>query len=75
MRMTRSIAVAACWDTADRRMRAAGRKAWLREDLNAATREFDRLWPLCPHGCEPQNCFHCFSSVATSPFERNRKRA
>jgi len=43
--ITREIARAAAMDAGDRLMRQAGRTTWSREDYNAMTREFDRLWP------------------------------
>ncbi len=46
-------------DAANRSMRAAGRKAWNEDDANLAAREFNRLWPLCPHRCEPGECSQC----------------
>lgn len=60
--LTREIAQAASWDAANRSMRAGGRKAWDEEDADVAAREFNRLWPLCPHRIEPEGfCFHCVS--------------
>ena len=44
--MTREIAWAAAQDEANRSMRKAGRKAWSRDDYNAAVETFDRLWPI-----------------------------
>ena len=63
IKMTRELAYAASLDAGNRAMRAGGRKTWNEEDYRAVSREFDRLWPDCPHGCEPQNCCICFESV------------
>lgn len=42
--MTREIAMAAATDEGNRSMRAAGRAKWNQTDLDAATREFIKLW-------------------------------
>jgi hypothetical protein len=42
-------------------MKEAARKAWSKDDQIAALTEFRRLWPDCPHGCEPQTCAICFN--------------
>ena len=63
IRMDRELAQRASWDAANNSMRAGGRKAWNREDSLAALREFERLWPDCPHGVEPQNCCYCFTTL------------
>lgn len=41
--LDKDIAFAAAKDVANRRARKAGRKAWNREDYNAAVQEFDRI--------------------------------
>jgi len=63
IKLTRELAFAASMDAGNRAMRAAGRKVWSKEDQMAALREFERLWPDCPHGCEPQNCCVCCNSI------------
>ena len=45
MPMTREIARAIATDAANRSMRAAGRSAWSREDLDCALATFFVLWP------------------------------
>lgn len=60
--MTRDIAQAVSWDAANRSMRTAGRKTWNEEDADVAAAEFNRLWPLCPHQCEPGDCWMCEAS-------------
>ena len=45
-KLTRDIAWAAAWDTANRNAKNHGRKKWTREDFRAGAAEFDRLWPL-----------------------------
>ena len=58
--LTRELAQAASRDAANRSMRVGGRKTWNEEDADLAAREFNRLWPLCPHNIEPEShCFHC----------------
>jgi hypothetical protein len=44
--LTRQLAWAAATDAGNRNMRRAGRRKWSLKDYNAATREFNRLWPL-----------------------------
>jgi hypothetical protein len=44
--MTREIAWACATDEGDRSMKQAGRTEWSYDDLDAARREFDRLWPI-----------------------------
>lgn len=63
IKLTRELAFAASMDAGNSAMRAAGRKAWSKEDQTAAWRELQRLWPDCPHGCEPQNCALCAKIV------------
>ena len=59
MMMTRELAYAAGLDAANRSMRAAGRSAWNEDDADVAAREFNRLWPLCEHGVEREECGFC----------------
>ncbi len=61
--MTRELAYAASLDAGNRAMNAGNRKAWSEQDYDVVIREFRRLWPDCPHGCEPQNCFYCHETV------------
>ena len=63
IKMTRELAYAASLDAGNRAMRAGGRTAWSEDDYNTVIREFRRLWPHCPHGCEPQDCYLCFESL------------
>ena len=69
--LTRELAFAASLDAGNRAMQAAGRNAWSRADQLAASREFHRLWPDCPHGCEPQNCINCFNTMDGSGRKRD----
>ena len=60
IKMTRELAFAASLDAGDRAMSAAGRRRWSKFDQNAASKEFNRLWPLCPHKIDPEDwCRHC----------------
>lgn len=63
IRMTSELAKAASWDAANASMRAAGRKAWTGEEVDAANKLFDELWPNCPHGVEPNNCGVCYLTL------------
>ena len=60
-------------------MRSGRRTAWSEEDYNVVISTFKRLWPDCPHGCEPQNCCYCLTRSKNNeePCEdlRHRKRA
>jgi hypothetical protein len=62
IRLTRSFAYSAGMDAANRSMRAAGRTAWNDDDANLACSEFNRLWPLCEHGVDQEECFFCFQT-------------
>ncbi len=44
--MTYGLAMRLAKESADRRMRAAGRSKWNRADYNHMVREFNALWPL-----------------------------
>jgi hypothetical protein len=67
MKLTRELAFAASLDAGNRAMRAAGRKKWSRADQLVATREFNRLWPLCPHLLEPESwCPTCDGAPETT---------
>lgn len=44
--MTRSLAYACGMDAGDLSMKRNQRTKWSQEDLDAATEEFNRLWPL-----------------------------
>ena len=59
--LTRELSYAAGRDAGNRSMRKAGRKAWSREDYDAAWAEFNRLWSAdnCPHGYKKHNCGLC----------------
>lgn len=57
--MTRELAFAASLDAANHSMRAAARSSWNEDDYDVATRDFDRLWPLCEHGVERGECRLC----------------
>jgi hypothetical protein len=59
--MTRELAYAASVDAGNRAMHQGKRHAWSTEDYDEVIREFERLWPNCLHGCEAQNCFHCYN--------------
>lgn len=59
LKLTRELALAAGLAAANRHMREAGRTTWNEDDYHAAWDEFDRLWPLCKHGVEPQECRFC----------------
>jgi len=59
IKLTRQLAYAASQDAANRAMRSAGRKAWSEEDYNVAVSEFNRLWPLCKHGVDREDCAFC----------------
>jgi hypothetical protein len=59
IKMTRDLAYAASLDAGNRAMHRGGRKTWIESDYEEVNREFTRLWPDCPHGCEPQNCIYC----------------
>jgi hypothetical protein len=60
IQLTRELAFAASLDAGNRAMQAAGRKRWSKQDQTAASREFNRLWPCCPHRIEPESyCFSC----------------
>lgn len=70
IKMTRQLAHAAGWDAGNRAMRAGGHTSWSEEDYEAVLEEFRRLWPNCPHGCEPQNCCHCFTTLDNNGRKR-----
>ncbi len=58
--LTRELAQAASFDAADRSMRKGGRTTWIDDDAEVAYWEFERLWPRCPHGMEPEEpCYLC----------------
>jgi hypothetical protein len=58
--LTQELAFAASMDAGNRAMRAGGRKAWSEKDKFTAAREFNRLWPLCPHKMAPDDlCIIC----------------
>ena len=59
LKITRALAYACGLDAANRSMRAAGRTTWNEEDAHRAAAEFNRLWPLCPHGADPECCYLC----------------
>lgn len=59
IKLTRELAFAASLDAGNRSMYLAKRTAWSEEDADAAANEFNRLWPLCVHGAEPQDCRMC----------------
>ncbi|HUZ95831.1 MAG TPA: hypothetical protein VMU57_13060 [Edaphobacter sp.] len=56
VKLNRELAYAASFDAGNQAMRANGRKTWSKEDQLVASNEFDRLWPTCIHGCEPETC-------------------
>lgn len=63
--LTRELAFAASLDAGNRSMKAAGRKTWSKHDQLEASREFQRLWPRCEHGIEPEEvCFYCDETPA-----------
>jgi hypothetical protein len=70
IKLTRELAQRASWDAANAAMRAGGRKAWNEEDYSVCVAEFDRLWPLCPHGVEPQDCYDCYQTVEQPELSR-----
>lgn len=76
IRMTRELAFAASLDAANRAMRAAGRKRWSKQDKLAASREFNRLWPVCEHGIEPESfCFFCDKHNASAGTSASSPRS
>ena len=64
IRITRELAFAASLDAGNRSMWAGQRTTWTEQDADVAAAAFNRLWPRCPHGIEPEElCCHCDQDV------------
>jgi len=64
IRITRELAFAASLDAGNRAMSAGQRSTWNEEDADVASRVFNRLWPRCPHGIDPEElCYFCDQDV------------
>jgi len=41
-------------------MSADQRDTWTEQDVSAAAQTFNKLWPQCPHGIDPEElCYIC----------------
>lgn len=60
IRITRQLAFAASLDAGNRSMLAAHRTAWDEADAIVAAQAFNKLWPRCLHGINPEDlCYFC----------------
>lgn len=64
IRITRELAFAASLDAGNRAMSEDQRQTWTEEDALVAARTFNKLWPRCSHGIEPEDlCYFCDQDV------------
>lgn len=60
IRITRELAFAASLDAGNCAMSADQRDTWTEQDAHVAARAFNKLWPRCPHGIDPEElCYFC----------------